>query len=581
MIQSKLLWGIWEHRDLSSGDTASYFVGASGWTESFHLDPVYSPLYTSLWGSLQWLVQDPYAVTILHRVVIALAASLLVLAIFRRLLSPGIAWALAVWWAVLPINYDTVYEVHLFALLVGVGMVLIALTWSGLRMRAAVYTVLLASTVLLRYELVIATVIWAVAWGLYEVREHREGKGTPVPRLIRVIAIPTAAVALALAAVIDSSPQKLSFGALFQQRASDTVCQSYAFGYEQRNHDYRASPFAGCKPLSLREFGTETPSLIGAIEANPGAMGSHFLWNARLVPYGLELMLFDRISAGEDRNPDYVEIKTGSTASLVGLIAVTTFVGVGLVLLWRDRRRWWESWVSDRAWGWLALGSLGVTGVVVMIWQHPRPSFVFGLSVFILATIGLCTMAYADRWPVLKQLQAAPPLLALLILISVPSHYGSGYQTPQLGRPGRPIHDMVKRLEPFDDQLRGAGRALMATYAASGCSYIGKDRPCKAVGWKAIVHRPEGTSLQSALDARAVDFVYADEADFQDPSLRTALGDPAFQGWRHLAPTGEGWILLRHPDLGAPLTQFRGSAVSGASKECPPRCVGGERQPRW
>ena len=28
-----------------------------------------------------------------------------------------LAWLLAAWWAVLPVNFDTLYEVHLFALL--------------------------------------------------------------------------------------------------------------------------------------------------------------------------------------------------------------------------------------------------------------------------------------------------------------------------------------------------------------------------------------------------------------------------------------------------------------------------------
>src|SRR5512132_1744992 len=132
LIQGKVLWGIWEHRDLTGGDTTQYFIQASRWTHGFHLDPVWSPLYDFFWGSLRWFVDDPYASTIAHRVLIVIAATVLVLAVLRRLLSPGIAWALAVWWAILPINYDVLYEVHLFALLPELLAVLIAVTWTGL-----------------------------------------------------------------------------------------------------------------------------------------------------------------------------------------------------------------------------------------------------------------------------------------------------------------------------------------------------------------------------------------------------------------------------------------------------------------
>jgi hypothetical protein len=124
LLQSKLLWGIWEHRDLSSGDTSSYFHSASDWSQSFHVASIASPLYTVAWGSLRWLLDDPYMVTIAHRMLIAIGAALMVLAVLRRLLSPGIAWALAFWWTVLPVNYDNLYEVHLFAVITTLAAVL-------------------------------------------------------------------------------------------------------------------------------------------------------------------------------------------------------------------------------------------------------------------------------------------------------------------------------------------------------------------------------------------------------------------------------------------------------------------------
>src|SRR5262249_7334980 len=156
-----------------------YFSDASQWTHALRVNPLWSPLYTVLWGSMRWIVHDAYASTILHRVLIALAAALIVLAVLRHFVSAGIAWALAVWWALLPVNYDPLYELHLFALIPELAAVLIALSWKGLRMRASVFAVLLAVAVLLRTEITFSLALWTVVWIGYEVREQRRGRGVP------------------------------------------------------------------------------------------------------------------------------------------------------------------------------------------------------------------------------------------------------------------------------------------------------------------------------------------------------------------------------------------------------------------
>src|SRR4051794_25851635 len=113
LIQAKVLWGIWHYRDLTNGDTAEYFADASRWAHSLQVNPLWSPLYKVVWGWTLWIVPDPYPSIVVQRILIALVATLLVLAVLRRFLSPGIAWGLAVWWAILPVNYDPLYELHL------------------------------------------------------------------------------------------------------------------------------------------------------------------------------------------------------------------------------------------------------------------------------------------------------------------------------------------------------------------------------------------------------------------------------------------------------------------------------------
>src|SRR5262249_32653475 len=88
LLQLRIVWGIWNFRDLSSGDTSGYFLAAFRWFSAGKVGIVWSGLYTMYYGSLMVVTRDPYAVTILHRLVIVFAASLLVLAVFRRLLPP-------------------------------------------------------------------------------------------------------------------------------------------------------------------------------------------------------------------------------------------------------------------------------------------------------------------------------------------------------------------------------------------------------------------------------------------------------------------------------------------------------------
>src|SRR5262245_48939376 len=90
------------------------------WSERFAVNIVWSPLYTAFYGSVFALTKNVYAATTLHRIIIVIAVTLGVLAVMRKLLPPvALALLVASWWAILPINFDTLSEVHLFALLPG------------------------------------------------------------------------------------------------------------------------------------------------------------------------------------------------------------------------------------------------------------------------------------------------------------------------------------------------------------------------------------------------------------------------------------------------------------------------------
>src|SRR5438552_9047449 len=113
----KTIWGMWLYRDLTTGDTSGYFIQALSWLNHFENDILWSPLYTIFYGQSLIATHSVYGATTLHRIIIVIAADVAVLVLMRRILSPGLALLAALWWTILPINFNTLYEVHLFALL--------------------------------------------------------------------------------------------------------------------------------------------------------------------------------------------------------------------------------------------------------------------------------------------------------------------------------------------------------------------------------------------------------------------------------------------------------------------------------
>jgi hypothetical protein len=542
---------MWQYRDLSAGDTSNYFIYASAWADHRLLDPLFSPLYTVFWGSLEWIFTDTYAVTIAHRIVIVLAVTTLVLAVLRRLLSPGIAWVLAVWWAILPLNYDTLNEVHLFSLLPILVAALVALRYRGPGMRGAVFGILLGAAVLQRNEIIIAAIVWLVICLLYEGwarrRAGRAGEAPPpIARLLTPFGIATAVVVLLTALALTRARHDLSASQWVhraQYKQDLALCQHYAVGYQQRHHADPTPGWVDCRSFMQRDFGRQLPSFFEALASNPSAMGGHFRWNATLSPYALQLALFDRTSGSEFHDPDYVTVKTGSWLALVGSVILLGFVALGLRLLWERRGSWWRDWIRARAWGWALVGCAAFLGVWVALTTHPRPAYLFPLNFALFAGIGLSAMAVAQRWPGLGRLRAAIPVAALLLFLLVPSHYQRGYANPLSGQ-GRGAAAMVSRLEPYRDKLRGRETVLLGPHSFEACQYLLPENPCQ--GARAGLLDPAGGNTSAWLDRNRVDLIYADESILVDETSRIALATLERDGWRRVAPADRSadWVFL-------------------------------------
>jgi hypothetical protein len=192
LLELRVVWGAWNVKDVTQGDTCSYFITAVRWFNDFKVDIAWSPLYTAFFGSFLFLTPDPAQVVLWHRLVIVFAASILVLAVMRRLLPPALAWLVAAWWAVLPINFDTFYEVHLFSVL-PVLLALLLLSRRSRWGRGAALAVLAASTVLVRNEMGVAAGLLGLALLVREWRAARRSElplRRHAPRLLAAYGVP-------------------------------------------------------------------------------------------------------------------------------------------------------------------------------------------------------------------------------------------------------------------------------------------------------------------------------------------------------------------------------------------------------
>jgi hypothetical protein len=552
LIQGKVLWEIWAYRDFSAGDTSDYFVYANSWTNHLQVEPLFSPLYTSFWGSLRWFISDAYAVTLVHRIIIVFAVTILVLAVLRRLFSPGIAWALGIWWAVLPTNYDTLNEVHLFALLPILVAALVALEYSGPRMRAAIFGILLGSAVVVRNEIVVAALVWLAICVVYEWRERRRERSrgespTPVRTVLTPFGIATLAIVVLAGLTVwrARNPQSIPQWVTAAQDKQDlALCQHYAVGYQQRHHLNPQAGWLHCAAFMERDFGSPMPSFYEALVSNPSAMAGHFRWNATLFPYALQMALFNRSSGSEFHNPDYTPSPTGSRLALVGSVAGLLLVVVGVRLLWRRRHWWWRSWLRDRAWGWAVLGCAAFLGTWVAITTHPRPAYLFPLNLALFTVVGMCAMAVADRWPQARRLLPAIPIAAVLLFLLVPAHYHRGYSNPIYGT-GRVTATIVSHLQPYRDYLRGRDTTLLSNRSYEVCNYVIPEDDCE--GSPIGFFGPAGTDENAWLSEHGIDLIYADPSLLANASVRKELVTLQQDGWQRIGPpdpkSGD-WLLL-------------------------------------
>jgi hypothetical protein len=544
-VQARAMWGLWD-KDLTTGDTAGYFQNASLWYDHDQVNIVWSPLYTVFYGSVRRLVGgDAVTATIVHRAIIVLALALLVLALFRRLLPAAIALLAACWWAVLPISFDSLYEVHLFAALPLVTAALLLTNDPGPWRRGAALGLLAGCMVLVRNEAGFVAVILAIGLVVSEWRRRRAGAGTANRRLLLAMGVPLAiALALVSLAYARSVVQGEALRRSLNEKHTLNVCQLYAANYGQRHPDrFPGNPFTECHGLMVKVFGERQPGLLEAWSKNPKAMAAFTGWNVWLLPDGLEVSLFN--AAWGDDNPDFVpttSLKQWYVAPL-SLIVLGLLVAGGVLL--RRERASWAPRLRPQRWAWFLLGAVAVVVVCVILGvERPRPSYMFGLTVGVMAATGMAFAALLrDR--ATRVLALAAVGVPVLLVGFLPRHYDASAP--------RPLADLYHRLKPVAKRLT-KGTVVLPGYEGETCLYLAPRRPCRTTPFAAIASRASGEqSLAGVLRATGVEVFYADAATTAQPAVAQLLKDPRPAGLRvaRLGRDATGsWAVLVRADAG-------------------------------
>jgi len=540
-LQLKVIWGMWLVKDLTIGDTSYYYAMAKLWHVKSLASITWSPLYVTFYGSMLNFTGDAYGATITHRSIIVLALAAMILALMRQLLSPLIAWFVAAWWVLLPIHFDALYEVHLFALIPILAALLAVSLIRGALGRGVSFAALLAAAVLMRNELLIAWFLYAGACLLYEFRRRENMR-----QLLRV-AIPQYGIPLALTIALcgfyyaHATDKWPALKETVDRKHTLNICQVYAFGYQQRHSDWNKSPWTDCQELMLTTFGKGELPLTDALWRNPRAVLEHVGWNLSLVPAGLQVLLFN-VTAGKV-NPDYAPVKVFPAPAICASLLVLVILTLGSWRLWKRRNEGVAAIFGNRGWTWICMLCISSISIYIIITQRPRPSYLFALGVLIMAFSGLCLEALLGA-RIRARIPLAWPLIAAALILLVPSHYAA--------KPvDRPLLSLYRAFRPFAPKLTNGVVVVTPGYGIELCNYL-KDVilfPCQGIDYPGL--RPAGgnISLNQVFEARNVRFVYVDQNMMQEPVVRDFLASSKQHGWETVAlqaSPAASWRILEH-----------------------------------
>jgi len=475
LLVLKVLWGAWDVKDLSGGDSIQYYGDACVTFDRGRVNIAWTPLFQVFGATLMHVSHDPYFYCLATRITLVLAISLITLATMRRILPGPIAWFVAAWWALLPINFDTLYDVHLF------GAIPILLSWLVLASnkhsrwhRAGALGIIVISSLLVRNEHIVYAMLFGATALIYEIACLLHGNASrnsnldsnglflqhQMTALSRTERITTSRrestrnvltpylVTLTVAALLFVGFYVRSYSRFpetmgrLKSKESISVGQPFAFSYQQRHPDlFKENCWLHYRELMMRQFGDPDPSFAEAVMHNHDAMIEHFAWNASLIPAGLQLALFNEISDGP--TPDYINVPNDPVSATVLSALAVAFILLAMIKC-ATEKDFTRRWLSDNRWLLIAVACYLPLALLVMITHRPRTSYIFPLQITVMGLIGFAIWRLYASEKYSRLAERLSPLCILLVLTFVAPHY-----LQKSEEKGRPILETCTFLRPF------------------------------------------------------------------------------------------------------------------------------------
>jgi hypothetical protein len=530
-LQMKVMWAIWELKDISLGDTPSYFQLASEGLERHRVHFAWSPLYTFTGAALLHLYNHPLMFTVGMRLLLVITVTLTVFAIMRRLLPGKLAWFTTAWLAILPIYFDSLYEVHIFGCLPTLAAWLTLLTFPGRWGRGTALALFAVGAALVRNELSIPFVIFAAAVAMYEFRSRKQMSPAFWKGVVLPYAIPLLIAATTVAVVYERSTDHFPVLAKhFKVKHTLNVCQIYAANYQQRHPEWKKDPWTQYSDLMKSTFGKVQVTMGEAVVRNPRAMMEYFAWNASLIPSGLQVLLFN--AAAGVHNPDYVPVTVDPPKAL-GLSALAILVLTCSVMKVFRQRQELLQWLRyrERYFCIIAMSASACCSLVVMLMQRPRPCYIFTLGISIMALLGFCLWRLFAGTRIEALTAKMSPLLMVALIAFTPAYYIANPQK-------RDVLAYFDFLTPFAPALKATqGTILLPSYAidmdlfligGTACSFFQFWRPFSAL-------QPpieQSTNILPALDAEFANYILFSESNFDLPAASAFMRSTPANGWR-------------------------------------------------
>lgn len=450
-------WNIWENYEWAMGDAASHYAsGFKAILDFARIRVSWSPLNSLYFGAFGVITGDPFLATILHRIVIVLATTLLFFGILRKLLPGVVAMAMTFWWASIPTNIAPLYTVHLFAHFANLVPVFGFLLSKTERGRGISLALVAVSALFLRNEGVACYLFLSVCLTFFELWRRKSGKGITLGRFAGSYLAPSVFV-FSIWALLAAQSNTGFMGSVeaIRHKSAFNFSQNYSFTYFLQHPETEGNVWYVYDEICERDFGKGCVSVGEAMRENPEAFMNHVKTNVQGIPASVEISFFN--ARHTERNPDVVTTEVHRFGALSGLVLLCLLWLIGGWLVYQDRAYFLERTFRPHIFAWLCFLGFFLQAIPVATIILARTSFYLTGIAFLYLLTGLCLWACWRRLPWSLPEKGGASIAGLVLVLMIPSLWANRTQP----------YDAPRAVLSAVDLLRDEMKSERMTLAAS------------------------------------------------------------------------------------------------------------------